>query len=102
MEQAREAEMLQAIDRLRSIHNEKRNTIRIPCSIPRNLPVDELVTWRQLTGDRRLERCSGCVRREGVGCTAAGNQRAMPDVPETVGLVKGRRTPDPEDTPEAK
>jgi hypothetical protein len=46
--------MLQAIDRLRLIHNQRRKTVYILCSIPLGLPVDELVTWRELTGDRRL------------------------------------------------
>jgi hypothetical protein len=45
--------MVQAIDRLRLIHNEKRKTVYILCSIPLDLPIDELVTWKQLTGDRR-------------------------------------------------
>jgi hypothetical protein len=54
VEQSREAEMVQAIDRLRLIHNEKRKTVYILCSIPLDIPVDELVTWKQLTGDRRL------------------------------------------------
>jgi len=54
VEQSREAEMLQAIDRLRLIHSEKRKTVYILCSIPLDIPIDELVTWRQLTGDRRL------------------------------------------------
>src|SRR6266481_5771085 len=54
IEQTREAEMLQAIDRLRLIHSEKRKTVYILCSIPLDIPVDELVTWKQLTGDRRL------------------------------------------------
>ena len=54
VEQGREAEMLQAIDRLRLIHNKKRKTVYILCSIPLGLPVDELVTWRELIGDRRL------------------------------------------------
>jgi hypothetical protein len=53
VEQGREAEMLQAIDRLRLIHNEKRKTVYILCSIPLDIPIDELVTWKQLTGDRR-------------------------------------------------
>ena len=54
VEQAREAEMVQAIDRLRLIHNERRKTVYILCNIPLDLPVDELVTWKQLIGDRRL------------------------------------------------
>jgi hypothetical protein len=54
VEQAREAEMLQAIDRLRLIHTERRKTVYILCSVPLDIPIDELVTWKQLTGDRRL------------------------------------------------
>jgi hypothetical protein len=54
VEQSREAEMVQAIDRLRLIHTEKRKTVYILCSIPLDIPVDELVTWKQLAGDRRL------------------------------------------------
>jgi hypothetical protein len=54
VEQAREAEMLQAIDRLRLIHATKRKTVYILCSIPLDIPIDELVTWAQLRGDRRL------------------------------------------------
>jgi hypothetical protein len=54
VEQIREAEMIQAIDRLRLIHNDKRKTVYILCSIPLDIPVDELVTWKQLAGDRRL------------------------------------------------
>jgi hypothetical protein len=54
VEQAREAEMLQAIDRLRLIHTKKRKTVYILCSIPLDIPIDELVTWKQLIGDRRL------------------------------------------------
>ncbi len=46
--------MLQAIDRLRLIHTEKRKTVYILCKIPLDIQVDELVTWKQLTGDRRL------------------------------------------------
>ena len=34
VEQSREAEMIQAIDRLRLIHNEKRKTVYILCSVP--------------------------------------------------------------------
>ena len=46
--------MLQAIDRLRLIHSEKRKMVYVLCSIPLDIQVDELVTWKQLTGDRRL------------------------------------------------
>ena len=46
--------MVRAIDRLRLSHNQKRKTVYILCSIPLDLPIDELVTWRQLAGDPRL------------------------------------------------
>jgi hypothetical protein len=56
--------MVQAIDRLRLIHNEKRKTVYILCSIPLDIPIDELVTWKQLTGDRRLsEALAECDQR---------------------------------------
>jgi hypothetical protein len=54
VEQVREAEMVQAIDRLRLIHSEREKTVVILCNIPLDLPVDELMTWRELTGDGRL------------------------------------------------
>jgi hypothetical protein len=54
VEQVREAEMLQAIDRLRLIHSERRKAVYILCNIPLDIPVDEFVTWKQLVGDQRL------------------------------------------------
>ena len=56
VEQIREAEMLQAIDRLRLIHSDRRKTVYILCNIPLDIPVDRLVTWEQLIPDRRLSR----------------------------------------------
>src|SRR6266851_1643571 len=53
-EQTREAEMVQAIDRLRLIHSAREKTVYILCNIPLDIPVDELVTWRELAGDDRL------------------------------------------------
>jgi hypothetical protein len=55
VEQIREAEMVQAIDRLRLIHSPREKTVIILCNIPLDLPVDELVTWRELAGDGKLE-----------------------------------------------
>jgi hypothetical protein len=54
--QVREAEMIQAIDRLRLIHRPREKTMYILCNIPLDLPVDGLVTWRELVGDGRLEQ----------------------------------------------
>jgi hypothetical protein len=56
VEQIRESEMVQAIDRLRLIHSPRRKTVYILCNIPLNIPVDKLVTWRELYGDSRLAR----------------------------------------------
>jgi hypothetical protein len=53
VEQTRQAAMIQAIDRLRPIHTKMRKTVYILCNIPLDIPVDELVTWKQLIGDRR-------------------------------------------------
>jgi hypothetical protein len=59
VEQIREAEMIQAIDRLRLIHSPREKTVIILC----NIPVDELVTRRELAGDGRLAealaKCEG-------------------------------------------
>jgi hypothetical protein len=54
VEQIREAEMEQAIDRLRLIHSTRKKTVLILCSIPVDIPVDKLVTWGELVGDSRL------------------------------------------------
>jgi hypothetical protein len=43
-----------AIDRLRLIHTPRKKTVVILCNIPLGLPVDDLITWRQLVGDGRL------------------------------------------------
>jgi hypothetical protein len=64
--------MLQAIDRLRLIHTKGRKTVYILCSIPLCLPVDELVTWRELTGDRRLK--DALAVGHGQGCRALGEE----------------------------
>jgi hypothetical protein len=65
VEQGREAEMVQAIDRLRLIHNEKRKTVYILCNIPLDIPVDELVTWRELAGDGRLTDALAACEKQG-------------------------------------
>ena len=51
--------MLQAIDRLRLIHAERRKTVYILCNIPLDVPVDELLTWKQLIGNDRLRTAIG-------------------------------------------
>ena len=63
VEQTREAEMIQAIDRLRLIHSAREKTVYILCNIPLDIPVDELVTWRELAGDSRLADALPRARR---------------------------------------
>lgn len=56
--QAREAETLQAIDRLRLIHNEERKTVFLLSNIPIDeLTVDRLITWKEfMEGGTKLEK----------------------------------------------
>jgi hypothetical protein len=66
---AREAEMLQAIDRLRLIYTAKRKTVYI------------LVTWKQLTGDGRLsDALAECDARgwNALPLAAKKNDPALP------------------------
>jgi broad specificity phosphatase PhoE len=75
--------MIQAIDRLRLIHNEKRKTVYILCSIPLDLPIDELVTWKQLIGDRRLaDALAECDERgwDALPLAAKELSRLFPDL----------------------
>jgi hypothetical protein len=71
VEQGREAEMVQAIDRLRLVHTKKRKTVYILCSIPLDIPVDQFVTWRAWAGDSRLTDARG-LRGERLGGSAVG------------------------------
>jgi hypothetical protein len=36
------------------LRNEERKAVYILCNIPLDIPIDELVTWKQLAGDPRL------------------------------------------------
>jgi hypothetical protein len=65
VEQAREAEILHAIDRLRLIHSPGKKTVVILCNIPLDMPVDELVTWRELVGDGRLAQAFQACEENG-------------------------------------
>jgi hypothetical protein len=56
--------MVQAVDRLWLIHSPREKTVVILCNIPLDIPVDELVTWRELAGDDRLaEALALCEER---------------------------------------
>ena len=57
--------MLQAIDRLRLIHSPRRKTVYVLCNIPLDIPIDVLVTWRELAGDGRLARALEACEENG-------------------------------------
>ena len=83
VEQAREAEMLQAIDRLRLIHSPRKKIVCILCNIPLGMPVDELVTWRQLAGDGRLAQALEACEKNGweaLPLAAKELHRLFPDL----------------------
>jgi hypothetical protein len=50
---------------LRLIHNPRKKTVYILCNIPLDIPVDELVTWRELVGDGRLARALEACEENG-------------------------------------
>jgi len=54
VELGRERETLQAIDRLRLVRNDTPKQVYILCNIPLDIEVDELMTWRELTGSTLL------------------------------------------------
>ena len=92
MEQGREAEMVRAIDRLRLIHTEKRKTVYILCSIPLDLPIDELVTWKQLIGDRRLSDALAECDVRGWAALPLAAKKVERALPRAVGNRGGGRT----------
>lgn len=86
VEQTREAEMVQAIDRLRLIHSERRKTVCILCNIPLDIPVDELVTWRKLVGDNRFASALAACEEKGweaLPLAAKELNRLFPELWET-------------------
>jgi hypothetical protein len=72
LERPRESELIQSIDRGRLIHREGPPTpVFILCSIPLpGVEVDQLVTWKELTGPDWLRRC--------VDEVAAAGKNALP------------------------
>ena len=69
--------MVQAIDRLRLIHCPRKKTVIILCNIPLDIPIDELVTWRELVGDDRLAKALEECEQKG--------REALPLVPTALG-----------------
>jgi hypothetical protein len=88
VEQVREAEMVQAIDRLRLIHSAREKTVVILCNIPLDIPVDELVTWRELVGDDRLEEALALCEGKGWDALPLAPEKLSELFPELWGTAK--------------
>ncbi len=57
LEQIREREIEQAIDRIRLVHNVESKHVYILCNIPVDITVDRLMTWQEMqAGGSRLEQ----------------------------------------------
>ena len=81
-----------------AITQRKAETVYILCSIPLDIPVDELVTWKQLIGDRRLsDALAECDTRGWDALPLAPRQfsRLFPDLWDTEKAAEAgsRRTP---------
>jgi hypothetical protein len=88
VEQVREAEMVQAIDRLRLIHSRREKTVFILCNIPLDIPVDELVTWRELVGDDRLAQALALCEEKGWDALPLAPEKLSELFPELWGTAK--------------
>jgi hypothetical protein len=88
VEQVREAEMVQAVDRLRLIHSEREKTVYILCNIPLDIPVDELVTWRELAGDDRLAEALALCEENGWDALPLAPEKLSELFPELWGTEK--------------
>jgi hypothetical protein len=92
VEQIREAEMVQGIDRLRLIHSVREKTVFILCNIPLDIPIDRLVTWRQLAGDSRLADALAACEENGwkaLSLAAAKLSELFPELWPTARAVEG-------------
>jgi hypothetical protein len=78
--------MVQAINRLRLIHSPRKKTVYILCNIPLGIPVDALVTWRELAGDGRLAQALEACEENGweaLPLAAKELARLFPELWET-------------------
>jgi hypothetical protein len=91
VDQTREAEMVQAIDRLRLVHSAREKTVYILCNIPLDIPVDELVTWRELVGDDRLTDAMAVCEENGWDALPFSPHGTDPPRPGVVGHREGGR-----------
>jgi hypothetical protein len=68
---------------LRLIHSVREKTVFILCNIPLDIPIDRLVTWRQLAGDSRLaDALAACEENgwEALPLAAAKLSELLPEL----------------------
>lgn len=66
VEQIREQETIQAIDRARLVHTPFQKTVILLSNIPVDIPVDELRTWDEIMNGIRLEQAWNSCKISGV------------------------------------
>jgi len=88
VEQTREAEMVQAIDRLRLIQSAREKTVYILCNIPLAILVDELITWRELVGDNRLAKALEMCEEKDLEALPLPAEKLSELFPELWGTAK--------------
>lgn len=102
LEQLREREIEQAVDRARLIHNPAPKSVFLLTNIPCDITIDRVVSWPELrAGGSRLERAFS--RTGGVlPLSYAELARVFPDLWRSAKAAEGDLARDPENTPAAQ
>ena len=77
---------------MRLIHSVREKTVFILCNIPLDIPIDRLVTWRQLAGDSRLaDALAACEENgwEALPLAAAKLSELFPELWHTARAAEG-------------
>src|SRR5262249_57684806 len=74
--------------RLRLIHSPRKKTVIILCNIPLGIPVDELVTWRELVGDGRLANALKMCEEKGWEALPLATEKLSELFPELWNTAK--------------
>jgi hypothetical protein len=89
LEQLREHELLQLIDRIRLIHNDQQKTVILLSNLPLDIDVDELHTWGEIMhGGNRLERACTKLTDGVLPLNAAWLTATFPDLWPTAAAAK--------------
>jgi hypothetical protein len=80
-------------------HGLSGRTVHLICSIPLDLPIDEPVTWKQLTGNRRLSDALAEYNARDWDALPLGPKQLTRLFPAPLGYEEGRRALDCEEPP---